>query len=164
NTSSKARKCNVRSRLMNERIWRNIMGRRINDFMTKDPACCTPDTSLQDVARMMIEHDCGCIPVVENGIPIGTVTDRDITVRLVAAGKNPVHLTAKDCMTEACVTVKENAALNEAMNLMEENRIRRILVVDPSGTCCGIVAQADIARHADKKETGEVVQQVSQPV
>jgi CBS domain-containing protein len=141
------------------------MRETVRNIMTKDPSCCSPDTGLQEVAHMMVEKDCGCIPIVDSSTraPIGIITDRDITCRVVANGKNPLNMTVRDCMTEDCVTISEDAEIKECLRLMEEHRIRRILVVDSLGKCCGIIAQADIARLGDKKKTAEVVQEVSQP-
>ena len=138
----------------------------VKDVMTPDPACCTPDTSLQRVAEMMVENDCGEIPVVENETnkkPVGVVTDRDIVCRTVAKGLNPLTLTASDCMTTPCVTVTPDTSLDECCRVLEEKQIRRVPVVDASGACCGIVALADIAKHAKKRETAEVVREVSEP-
>lgn len=137
---------------------------KVNDLMTKDPECCTTETSLQEVARMMVECDCGCIPVVDNADtrkPLGVVTDRDIATRIVAEGRNPLDLTAGDAMTKTAVTVTPETSVEDCCNRMEESQIRRILVVDSKGACCGIVAQADIANNADNKKTAEVVQEVS---
>jgi len=136
----------------------------VREIMTKSPACCTPESSLQEVARMMVDNDCGCIPVVENStskIPVGVITDRDITCRVVAEGKNPLDLTAGDAMTASVVAVMPDTALEECCNLMEEKQIRRIAVVDEKGACCGILAQADIAGNASDGKTAEVVQEVS---
>jgi CBS domain-containing protein len=137
---------------------------KVKEIMSKDPACCTRETSLQDVAILMIEHDCGEIPVVdtmESKRPVGVVTDRDITVRTVALGKNPLELRARDCMSSPAVTVTPETSVDDCCNVMEENQLRRILVIDASGCCCGIVAQADIAEHASKGDAGEVVKEVS---
>jgi len=136
----------------------------VKEIMTNDPVCCTPESSLQDVAKKMVENDCGCIPIVENEetrLPIGMVTDRDITTRAVAMGKNPLDLTAGDLMTPSVVAVSPDTSLEECCNLMEERQIRRIAVVDNSGACCGILAQADIATNASEHKTAEVVQEVS---
>ena len=138
----------------------------VKDIMTPDPACCTPDTTLQRVAELMVENDCGEIPVVENAAsmrPVGVVTDRDITCRAVAKGLNPLTLTASDCMTTPAVTVTPDTSLDECCRVLEENQIRRVPVVDENGSCCGIVALADIAKHAKKSETAEVVREVSEP-
>ena len=136
----------------------------VAEIMTKDPACCTPDTSLQEVAKLMVSNDCGCIPVVDGEdtkMPVGMITDRDITVRAVAEGKNPLDLTAQDAMTSTVVCVKPETSLQECGNLMEESQVRRIAVVDEKGALTGIVAQADIAINSSDKMTAEVVQEVS---
>jgi len=136
----------------------------VRDVMTKSPECCTPDTGLQEVAQMMVDCDCGCIPIVDSEnskMPVGMITDRDITCRVVAQGKNPLDLTAGDAMTSSVVSVTPETSLEECLNLMEESQVRRIAVVDDGGAICGIVAQADVARNADEQKTAEVVQQVS---
>ena len=137
---------------------------QVKDIMTREPSCCTPDTNLQEVARLMVECDCGEIPVVENRQsmkPVGVVTDRDICCRTVAEGKNPLEMTARDCMSSPCVTVTKEMGVEDCCRVMEENQIRRVPVVDERGACCGIVAQADIAQRASERETAEVVKEVS---
>jgi CBS domain-containing protein len=139
---------------------------QVRDIMTRNPACCTADSNLQDVAKLMVKHDCGETPVVDNTTSkklVGVITDRDITVRAVAAGKNPLEMTAGDCMTSPCVTVKQDLSVQECCSVMEQNKIRRVPVVDDKGNCCGIVAQADIAKHATEQATAEVVKGVSEP-
>ena len=136
----------------------------VKDAMTSDPACCTADSGLQEVAKQMLDNDCGCIPVVDSKDsmkPVGMITDRDITIRAVAEGKNPLDLTASDVMTVNAVTVTPDTTLEECCNLMEENLIRRVAVVDENGACCGMIAQADIAINGDESKTAEVVQEVS---
>lgn len=135
----------------------------VKEVMTADPACCAPDTRLPEVARMMVDNDCGEIPVVENRIPVGVLTDRDIVCRAVAKDKNPLELTAADCMTKPIVTVRAETSVEECCRIMEEKQIRRVPVVDDSGACCGIVALADIAREAKSSVAGEVVKEVSEP-
>jgi CBS domain-containing protein len=139
---------------------------KVKDVMTADPACCIAETALQEVAQMMIDHDCGEIPVVENQetkLPIGVITDRDIVCRTVARGLNPLDLTVADCMSRPCVTVTPEMSIAECSRILEDNRIRRVPVVDAAGCCCGIVALADIALHAQKGVTAEVVKEVSEP-
>lgn len=139
---------------------------QVREVMTPDPACCTADAALPMVARMMIENDCGEIPVVDNNsskVPIGVVTDRDIVCRTIANGLNPLELTAADCMTKPVVTVTPDMSLEECTRIMEEKRVRRIPVVDERGSCCGIVALADIALQTGKRVAGEVIREVSEP-
>lgn len=137
---------------------------RVEQIMTRHPACCTADTPLQEVARLMVECNCGEIPVVEGQKslrPVGVVTDRDIVCRIVADGRNPLELTARACMSTAVVTVTPDTSLEDCIRIMEENQIRRVPVVDAAGICCGIVSQADVAKHAPKRETAELVKEVS---
>jgi CBS domain-containing protein len=113
---------------------------------------------------MMVEHDCGCIPVVDSEdtkIPVGMITDRDITCRIVATGKNPLDLTAEDAMTSTVISVTPETSIEDCCNIMEDSQIRRVAVVDKTGACCGIIAQADIANNASERKTAEVVQEVS---
>lgn len=139
---------------------------QIQDIMTADPACCTADMRLQDVARLMLDHDCGEIPVLddfETRRLVGVVTDRDIAVRGVADGRSPTDTQVSDIMSSAVVTARLDSSVDECVELMEKHQIRRIPIVDSEGRCCGIVAQADIALRADEQETGEVVRRVSNP-
>lgn len=139
---------------------------QVREIMTSNPACCTADTNLQEVAMLMVEHDCGETPVVADKKSmklIGVITDRDITIRTVAEGRNPLEMTAGDCMSTPCVTVTLEMSVDECCKVMEEYKVRRVPVVDEKGRCCGIVAQADIAQHATRQETAQVVKGVSQP-
>jgi CBS domain-containing protein len=140
--------------------------KRAKNIMTTNPACCTAEHNVQQAAEMMVKHDCGEIPVIEsdeNMKPIGVITDRDITCRVVATGKSPKQTRVRDAMSSPAVMVAPETSLEECCRIMEENQIRRVPVVDESGTCCGIVSQADIAKVAPTKHTAEVVRQVSQP-
>jgi CBS domain-containing protein len=136
----------------------------VQEIMTTDPACCTPDTDLQKVASLMVEKDCGAIPIVDNyGSKrlLGIVTDRDIVCRTIALGKDPMDLSARDCMTSSVSTVTPNDSLETCCQKMEERDVRRIPVVDNSGCCCGMVSQADIARSAPESHTAEIVRDIS---
>ena len=136
----------------------------IRSVMTSDPATCMPDATLRQVAQMMKEHDCGQIPVVDQQRqPLGVITDRDIAVRAVAEGSDLASATAGDYMTSPVTTVPQDSNLNDVATLMEQNQIRRVVVVDPQGCVSGIVAQADVALAGRDGKTAEVVKQVSQP-
>jgi CBS domain-containing protein len=139
---------------------------QVKEVMTSDPACCTAETPISEVARMMVDHDCGEIPVVEDiasKLPIGVVTDRDIVCRLVAKGINPLGTIAAECMSKPIVTVTPDMSIEECCRIMEEKLIRRVPVVDDRGSCCGIVALADIALQTRKNVASDVVKEVSQP-
>ena len=139
----------------------------LTELMTPDPACCTADTDLQTVAQMMVDCDCGAIPIVADMAgkrPVGIVTDRDITIRAVAQGRNPLSLTAGDVMTSELATVRTDESVEELLRQMEANQVRRMLIVDEEGALAGIVAQADVALYGhDEEATAEVVEEISQP-
>ena len=138
---------------------------KVKEIMTAAPAACKEETALQDIARTMVGRDCGSVPVVaaDGHHLTGMITDRDMVVRAVAEGKNPLSLTARECMTTPAISVREDASLNDCTDVMEANKIRRVPVVDASGSLVGIVAQADIARFASRTEAGELVHDVSIP-
>ena len=138
------------------------MAKLAKDIMTPEPQCCSRETTLNEVANLMVEADCGEIPITDaSNRLIGVITDRDIVCRVVAKGKNPSSVTAGECMTEPVVVVNEDTKLDAVLAVMEENQIRRVPVVDASGCCCGIISQADIAMCAAENETGELVREVS---
>lgn len=136
----------------------------IRSVMTPDPAACQAETPIREIARLMLENDCGLVPVIDaSGNPVGTVTDRDIAVRVVAEGRDPQQCTARDVMTSPVTTVSLDSDLAETTDLMESEQIRRILVVDQEGRLCGIVAQADVALSGRDRRTADLVEKVSQP-
>jgi CBS domain-containing protein len=140
--------------------------RRVRDVMTLAPVCAVPSTSLSEIAALLTRHDCGAIPIVENrdtGRPVGVVTDRDIVCRTVAEGRNPLELTAADCMSAPCIVVAEEMEVAECTALMEFHGIRRVVAVNESGAVCGIVAHADLARRAEPRKVAELVRTVSEP-
>lgn len=139
---------------------------RIREVMTKDPACCTPEMSLEVAARLMVARDCGAIPVVGDLVsrmPLGLITDRDIVTRAVARGLDPRTTPVRDCMTAPALTVFEDTSVHDCVEMLELDQIRRAIVVDPRGQVIGMVAQADIALHASKRQTGDLVREVSRP-
>lgn len=139
---------------------------QVREIMTRDPGVCTPETRIQDVARMMVDHDCGEIPVVESDRskrPVGVVTDRDIAVRVVAEGRDPARTVARDCMSSPVHTVTPDTEVQSACQILEQHQVRRVPVVDQRGEICGVVSQADIATFASERDTAEVVRSISQP-
>jgi CBS domain-containing protein len=138
------------------------MAKLARDVMTPDPACCSAETTLDQIAKMMVLNSCGEIPIVDtSNLPVGVVTDRDIVCRIVAEGKNPAGHTAESCMTVPVVTVRDNAPMSSVIDTMEEHQIRRVLVVDERGMCVGIIAQADVAAVGPPHKTAELVSEVS---
>lgn len=138
------------------------MTKHARDVMTPDPACCTPATTLDEVAKLMLHNNCGEIPVVDPADQIvGVVTDRDIVTRVVAEGKNPIAYTAETCMSGPVVTVRDDATLDEVVATMEQHQIRRVPVVDERDSCIGIISQADVSREGGTKDVAHMVREVS---
>jgi CBS domain-containing protein len=138
------------------------MSKSARDVMTVNPALCKPETSLDQVAKLMVQHDCGEIPVVDSAEQVvGVVTDRDIVCRVVAEGKNPAAYPAESCMTVRVVTVPQDAPIGDVMATMEKHQVRRVPVVDDRGGCIGIISQADLAWAGREKEVAELVREVS---
>lgn len=141
---------------------------RVKQIMTPNPARCTPDATAQDAAVLMRDRDCGSIPVVENTTSnrlVGTVTDRDLAVRGLAAGIGPDAL-VRDLMTPEPVTCVPEDEVEDLRQVMIEQQVRRVPVVDADGALVGIVAQADIAREegaASDREVGRIVEAISEP-
>jgi CBS domain-containing protein len=138
----------------------------VQTLMTANPAVCTSDMPVRDVAKMMLDHDCGQIPVVDNIASrraVGVVTDRDIATRVVATGKDLSKTTAGDCMSAPCISVGTDTSLRDCCLTMESNKIRRVPVVDANGSVRGILSLADVARGGGDAATIAVVKEVSAP-
>jgi CBS domain-containing protein len=134
----------------------------IRDVMTENPRSITVDQPVVEAARIMRDEDVGLVPIVEGDRLVGTVTDRDITVRVVAQERDPGSTTVREVASTDLVTVDPQQELDEALRLMAEHQVRRLPVVEEDGRLVGIVAQADVARHGDDRQTGQVVEQISQ--
>ena len=141
---------------------------QVKELMSETVICVTPGTSLQDTARLMKERDIGALPVVaseDNRQLIGMITDRDITCRTLADGRNPMELMVEDAMSGGPIfSVHAETDERDLCQLMETHQVRRMPVVDERGNCCGIVSQADLARNAPEHDTAEVLQRISQPI
>jgi CBS domain-containing protein len=132
----------------------------IREVMTPNPETVEPGSPAEDAAIAMKEADAGMIPVVDGGALVGTVTDRDIVLRIVAEGKNPRSTTVGEIASTQIVTVRPEQDLDDALQLMARHQVRRLPVVE-DGRLVGIVAQADVARKGDERLVGETVEQIS---
>ena len=138
---------------------------KAQDIMTKNPSCVTPDTRVQDAARLMKNEDVGIIPVVESQGSkklVGVITDRDIAIRVVADGSASSNSSVRDIMTSNITTSAPGDSVKDVMELMGREQVRRIPIVD-KGELVGIIAQADIVREADDKRAERTVEKISEP-
>ena len=135
---------------------------RVADVMTPGVETTTSSEALRDAARTMRKGDFGAMPVVDDGRLVGMLTDRDIVVRAVAEGLDPMSARVGDVASPSPVAVAPDQDFDEAMELMAEYRVRRLPVVDGE-RLVGVVSQADVALEANEKKTGSVVQEISEP-
>lgn len=138
----------------------------VSEIMTRNPACCTPETSLVEAAELMVSFDCGEIPVINSYLDkkvIGILTDRDICVRIVAQNLNPKNFKVEDCMTKPAIALEESTSIEDCCRIMQENQIRRIPVVDEEGACVGIVSLADIVKYTPDELMNSLVKNLSRP-
>jgi CBS domain-containing protein len=137
------------------------MADSIRDLMTPNPRSLESGSTVMEAARLMRDEDVGSIPVTEGHKLVGTVTDRDITIRVVAEGKSPESVTVGEIAARELVTIDPQQDLDEALRLMAQHQVRRLPVVEEDGKLVGIVAQADVAKHASQRQTGDLVEDIS---
>lgn len=135
---------------------------KIRDLMTRDVELVHPDTLLRDAAKMMRDADTGFLPVGQDDRLVGTLTDRDITVRAVAEGHDPKVIRVREAMAEGLVYCFEDQDSSEAAEIMAENDIRRLPVLDSNKRLVGIVSLGDLAaKTGDDDIVGQTVQDIS---
>jgi CBS domain-containing protein len=137
------------------------MAEGIRDVMTTNPKSLESGSSVMEAARLMRDEDAGIIPIVEGDKLVGTVTDRDIAIRVVAEGRSPESTTVGEIASRELVTIDPQQNLDEALRLMARHQVRRLPVVEEDGKLVGIVAQKDVALHASDEQTGDVVEDIS---
>ena len=142
---------------------------RARDIMTRDPQCCRREDTARRAAEVMRDKDCGVVPIIDDARRvIGIVTDRDLAIRAIAAGKTP-DTKLSELMTPMAKVCSADDDLRDVERKMAELQVRRIPIVDAGGRCLGIISQADIARAAStdnsvsEQEIALVLEQISEP-
>ncbi len=136
---------------------------KVRDIMTTGVEIAAPDSSLQEIATLMKNEDVGAIPIVEGNELAGIITDRDIVVRCIAAGKDPAQITAQDIVSEDLETVEPDDDVQEAARIMAERQVRRLPVVE-NGTLVGMVSIGDIAVKESEGAAGQALEEISEGV
>lgn len=140
---------------------------KAQDIMSADPVCVTPQTSVEDAARLMKDHNVGVLPVVfEEGSRqlVGVITDRDIAIRHVAEGHGSPDCPVSEAMSENVKTCRTDAPVEEVMETMGREQVRRIPIVDERGSLVGMVSQADVVLEAkDDRKAEQMVEKISTP-
>lgn len=135
---------------------------KVNEAMTRDVRIASPDQTIQDAAKIMVEIDAGVLPVGENDRLVGVLTDRDIAVRAVAQGKGPMTR-VREVMSNEVKYCFDDDDLEEVAHTMADIQVRRLPVVNRDKRLVGIVSLGDVALSASTQETGAAVRGVSQP-
>jgi CBS domain-containing protein len=137
---------------------------RIADIMTRNVETVGPSSTVQEAAERMKADNIGSLPVCVDSRVVGTITDRDITIRVTAEGRDARLTLVRDVMTPDVVTIRPQQEVFEAEQLMHDQQVRRLPVVEQDGRLVGYVTTATIAkREGDEKAVGKVLKGISQP-
>jgi CBS domain-containing protein len=140
---------------------------RIQEIMTKNPSCVTPDATVREAAQVMSREDVGIVPVVDAQSGkrlVGVVTDRDIAIRCVAEGKDGTCSVREVMSSDDIATCAEGDEVDSLMEAMRTEKVRRVPIVDERGSLVGIVSQADVFRKTrDGENAQRTVQRISEP-
>ena len=134
---------------------------KVKQIMHKGVQWVSPNTPVTTLAKKMLEQDIGAVPVGENDRLIGMVTDRDITLRALANGKDISKLTANDVMSKGVIWCRDSDDVNQAARLMESKHVRRLPVIDENKRMVGMLSLGDISQGASQRITTEVIKAVS---
>jgi CBS domain-containing protein len=134
----------------------------VREFMTTNAQCIRENQSLVDAARMMEDLDCGSLPICgDDGKLKGMITDRDIVIKCLAAGRDPREMTARELETGTPHWIDADANVDAAIEMMEKYQIRRLPVI-ANHEMVGIISQGDIARNYSEEKVGELVEHISE--
>jgi len=134
---------------------------RVGEIMTEGIRIAEPDEKIVHAAKKMRTQNIGALPVVERGKLIGMLTDRDIVIRAIGANKDLSTTNVRDVMSEECFWCAENEELDDAVRIMEQNKVRRLPVMSDERDVVGMLSLEDIAVHAPASLTGEVLKAVA---
>ena len=135
----------------------------IRDVMTTEVKLVHPDTKIAEAASVMRDFDIGSLPVVDEGEPMGMLTDRDIAIRVVAEGKDPKEVSVREALSEGLTYAYDDQSLEEAAKLMKEKQLRRLAIFDRDKNLVGVVSMGDVAVKGDTQMAGKVTEEVSKP-
>ena len=147
---------------LTEAVHDPTLNQKLKDIMAQNVETVSPDATLQETAEKMKRRDIGVLPVVEAKKPIGVITDRDITLRAVAAGVDVTRTKVREFMTRELYFVYEDQTVNEACELMEKNKIRRLIVMNREGGIAGVLSLNDVTiKGKETKRSAEVLRKIA---
>jgi len=136
---------------------------KVSEIMTRHVECINPDTSVKDAAEKMKSLDIGFLPICENDRLTGTITDRDITIRVVADGLNPRSVKARDVMTPNAFYCLDDQDIEEVGRCMQETEVKRMLILNRDHKLVGVVSLGDLSRASGVQQlAGETLKQISE--
>ncbi|MGC9324673.1 MAG: CBS domain-containing protein [Desulfomonilia bacterium] len=135
----------------------------VREIMTPSPNMIPSDEYVLNAARRMEALNVGILPVMQDGKLVGMVTDRDIVTRGVAENRDPLNTRIRDIMSGEVLACSENTDVSEAARIMEENKVRRLIVIDEENQAVGIVSLGDLATSREKNRAGEALSEISEP-
>jgi CBS domain-containing protein len=133
----------------------------VADAMTAGPRTCSPFSSIVEAALIFRDADCGVIPVTEDGLPVGVLTDRDVALALPEHNGSLANVTVADLMTRDVVTIEADATLETAIERLGDRGLRRLLVVDAENRLVGVLSWTDLAPHLSDRGLGQVVTRIA---
>ena len=137
---------------------------KVSDVMTRDPQTIQAEATVHEAALLMRQADIGALPVYEGDVLVGIVTDRDVVVRCIAKGLSPNKTLVSEATTWEVEACTEDRGVQEAVWIMEEKKIRRLMVLDRDGRLVGIVSLCDIAlKTHDRELVEEAMETIAQP-
>ena len=136
---------------------------QLREIITSPVETVAPDSSLFDAAKTMMTRDLGWLPVTDEGKVVGIITDRDITVRGVAGGLDAKSTKVEDVMSRAVYACSIDGTVEDACNMMEDEQVRRLVVVDDDEKLTGVISLADVASQRSESQSGEVLKKVTEP-
>ncbi len=136
---------------------------QLKEIITSPVETVAPKDSLTDAAKSMMNRDLGWLPVADDGKVVGIITDRDIAIRGVAAGLDPKKTSVDEIMSKDVFSCSVDGTIEEACQMMEDEQVRRLVVLDDNDEIAGVVSLADLALHTRGSQSSEVLQKVSEP-
>jgi len=136
---------------------------QLKEIITSPVETVGPDATLFDAAKTMMTRDLGWLPVTDEGKVVGIITDRDITVRGVAGGLDAKKTKVEDVMSRDVFSCSIDGTIEDACNMMEDEQVRRLVVVDDDEMLAGVVSLADVALQSRESQSGEVLKKVTEP-
>ena len=136
---------------------------KVREIMSRNVECIQTDTTMKDAAEKMRLLDVGFLPVCDGDTVVGTLTDRDITIRHVADGQNPYRVKAGDIMTPSAFYCFEDEDVEGVGRYMQEHEVRRVLIFDVSHQLVGVVSLGDISKAAgEERLVGETLKEIAE--